>query len=159
MYILLFLDGEAAFPFTSFIYLLFLFPYFFPAFDISPKSVFPQQLLGNFLLISLLFILSHWWGSLGSTGDWKETQLGQVTQTDQRDIQAIWHYVQYKNCKRKKEEEGDIWSDDVCLEKSVSRTMVPCIPGDGWTPACPRKQRTTSLFCFARLCVSFAFLN
>ena len=69
------------------------------------------------------------------TGSWEGTQLGQLTQTDQRDMPD--HRMSGSAYKLgKKKEWGDVQSDGVCLPKSPLRVMEPCFPGDGCTPAC-----------------------
>lgn len=46
----------------------------------------------------------------------ERTQPGQVTPADLRDPAPWGHAQQHKKLERK-EEEGDIWSDDVCLSQ------------------------------------------
>ena len=63
------------------------------------------------------------------------SQLGQLTPTDQRDIQTIWCHAQQQKL-REEGGRGFIRSDGFCLPKLLLRAMEPCFPGDGWTLPC-----------------------
>lgn len=67
-------------------------------------------------------------GGQGCAESWKETQAGQLSQTDQRDIP--YHMASFQYIKLR--EEGgsvDVQRDGVCFLKSKFHVMEPCFPG------------------------------
>lgn len=84
-------------------------------------------------------------------GGWEETQPGQVTPTDQRDIPD---HMTSGSVNKAGEEGRDIWSDGVCIP-NLLHVMGPYSPGDG---TCLPVGSRESIPCFASLvCMAFAF--
>lgn len=92
----------------------------------------------------------HWPGSWGCVGGWEETQPAQVTQTDHGIMLNVWQSGE-------REEEGmNVWSDDVCIPKSLLWVMGPWSPRHGQALACPW-QVLNSFLVFLLVCSAFAF--
>lgn len=45
-------------------------------------------------------------------------------------VQTIWHHAEYVK-QGEEERRGDLWSDCICLLKSLLCVMEPCSPEDG----------------------------
>lgn len=90
-------------------------------------------------------------------------QPGQLTQGM---LQTLWDWAQHTELGQK--EEGDIWSDGLCLPKAP--VMEPGFHERGWTPACPWGARNEFLvllclyvqlllFLLSHLCLSPAVFS
>lgn len=86
----------------------------------------------------LHFVLPHWCGDWECLGACQETQRGQVAQTDQRDIPDHKTSCSVYKVQGRRRRRGDIWSDVVCLYKSLLHMMRPWSPGNGQTLTQPR---------------------
>lgn len=63
------------------------------------------------------------------TRNWEGAQSGQLTEGI---CHSIWGHAQHMKLGKKKGER-DVWSDSICLPKSLLSMMKPIFPGCGWT--------------------------